>query len=254
MLEETDRNAYKLDLSEIVTRHAILLHTKKNNPYYLDNGAEVVSATLHDVVDGELTIGNEISPQALVNLITAGIEQSYSTADWISPNILVDSANILMWYQPTMQRNLFLKSPLDSNQQRLWVKFPSTLFVFERNSRQLQMFGLDSDKRPTLDSALYQLPIGNISSNGSLCLGNTRDLIPDTPNAENCHLIERCFFDALSTHNNTEYLFNKDKEEKKRTLFTQVVSYWVKKAKKGHRVNVKKDLIPLFSIRTLMRG
>ena len=124
MLEETDRNAYKLDLSEIVTRHAILLHTKKNNPYYLDNGAEVVSATLHDVVDNELTIGNEISPQALVKLITAGKEQSYSTADWISPNILVDSANILMWYQPTMQRNLFLKSPLDSNQQRLWLSFP----------------------------------------------------------------------------------------------------------------------------------
>ncbi|WP_338455098.1 hypothetical protein [uncultured Alteromonas sp.] len=254
MLEEIKKDAYELNLSQIVTSHAILLHTKKFSQNYVNNGKEVVCATLHDVVGGELDIGNEISPQALVKLITAGKVQSYSTADWISPNILVDSANMLMWYQPTMLRTLFLKSPLENNQQRLRVNFPSTLFVFERNTRHLQILGLDSDKRPTLDSTLYQLPIGNISSNGSLCLGNTRDLIPDTPNAENCHLIERCFFDALSTHTNTEYLFTKDKEEKKRTLFTQVVKYWAKKAKKSHRVNVKKDLIPLFSIRTLLRG
>ena len=254
MLEEIKKDAYELNLSQIVTSHAILLHTKKSHQNYVNNGKEVVSATLHDVVDGDLDIGNEISPQALIKLITAGKEQSFSTADWISPNILVDSANMLMWYQPTMLRNLFLKPPIDTNQQRLSVKFPSTLFAFERNTRQLQMFGLDSDKRPTLDSVLYQLPIGNISCNGNLCLGNTRDLIPDTPNAENCHLIERCFFDALSTHTNTAYLFTKDKDEKKRTLFTQVVRYWAKKAKSEHRVNVKKDLIPLFSIRTFLRG
>lgn len=254
MLEEVNRNAYELDFSEIVTSHAILLHTKKASTYYANSDAEVVSATLHDVVNGELSLGNEISPHALVKLITAGKERSYSTVDWIPPNILVDSANILMWYQPTMLRHLYLKNSSDVNQQTLHVKFPATLFVFERNTRHLKMFGLDSDKRPTLDSILYQLPIGNISRSGNLCLGNTLDLIPDTPNAQNCHLIERCFFDALSTHTNTEYLFLKDEEDKKRTLFTQIVSYWARKAKRRHRVNVKKDLIPLLSIRTLMRG
>ena len=85
-------------------------------------------------------------------------------------------------------------------------------------------------------------------------IDNDEDFIPDDPNGQNCHLIERCFFNALSTHTNTEFLFRKDKEENKRTLFTQVINYWRKKAQRQHRVNVKKDLIAIHTIRRQLRG
>lgn len=252
MLEQVDTASYSVSLNKLATTHAILLHSTPSS--YANNATEVVSATLHEVVGNELSLGNAISTHALIKLIMAGKESSFDTADWIAPNILVDSANTLMWYQKAKMRHLFLKNTLDKDQTTLYVKFPATLFVFDRNHKQLKLFALDNDKRPTQDSMLYQLPVGNVSSNGCLCMGNASEYIPDNPNGENCHLIERCFFEALSTHTNTEYLFLKDKEDGKRTLFTQCIHYWKKKAKRKHGVNVKKDLIPLFSIRSLLRG
>lgn len=252
MLEQIDADSYAVNLANIETTHAILLHSIPSS--YANQGTEVVNATLHEVVDNELSLGSAISTQALIKLLMGGKASRFDIADWIAPNILMDSANTLMWYQKANKRHLFMKNSVDKAQTSLYVKFPATLYVFDRNHRNLRLFALDNDKRPTHDSMLYQLPVGNVSSNGSLCMGNASEFIPDNPNGENCHLIERCFFEALSTHTNTEYLFLKDKEDGKRTLFTQCIQYWKKKAKRGHGVNVKKDLIPLFSIRSLLRG
>jgi PRTRC genetic system protein B len=257
MIEPISNNAYQPKVPQIKTTHAVLLHTQGNNSTLTDDMvAHVVNASLHEIQDGALQPGAIISKDSLVKLLMAGEESRSRVDDWIEPNLLTDSANYLIWYQPEKMRHIIVRSAADAGnkQDSFYVKFPATLFVFERNLRHLKMFGLDSDKRPTLDSTLYQLPIGNVSSNGALCFGNTLDLIPDNPNGQNCHLIERCFFDAVSTHTNTSHLFLKDKEENKRTLFTQVIMYWKKKAKSKHRVNVKKDLIPLFKLRSLMQG
>mgnify|MGYP001164942324 CR=1 FL=1 len=256
MLESFTDNTYQPTIPEVKTTHAILLHTKATFQDLSGDVAHVAAASLHAIKNEALQPGAMISKHSLVKLLMNGENCSGGLDDWLEPNVLMDSANYLMWYQPVKTRPITVSNPSDkrSQQQTFYVKFPATLFIFERNNQQLAMFGLDSDKRPTLDSMLYQLPVGNVNHRGSLCFGNTKDFIPDDPNGQNCHLIERCFFNALSTHTNTEFLFRKDKEENKRTLFTQVINYWRKKAQRQHRVNVKKDLIAIHTIRRQLRG
>lgn len=255
MIEQFDDKTYAPNIPTVSTTHAVLLHTTNAREDLFCDVANVASASLHSIKDDALQPGAMISTTSLVKLLLSGNE-SGNTDDWLDSNILMDSANLLIWYQPVKMRPIVVRDNNTDNaaQQTFNVRFPATLFIFERNNTQLKMFALDSDKRPTLDSMLYQLPVGNVSPSGSLCFGNTLDYIPENPNSQNCHLIERCFFDALSTHTNASHLFLKDKESDKRTPFSKVIQYWKKKAKNKHRVNVKKDLIPIHTIRLQLRG
>ena len=256
MLESFNDTTYQPRIPEIKTTHAVLLHTTTSKSDLALDIAHVANASLHTIKNDVLQPGAMISKNSLIKLLMSGESRSGGTDDWLEPNVLMDSANWLIWYQPVKERPIVVRNTSDKHgrQETYYVKFPATLFIFERNQQSLSMFGLDSDKRPTLDSMLYQLPVGNVSASGALCFGNTKDYIPENPNGQNCHQIERCFFDALSTHTNTEFLFRKDKEEQKRTLFPQVIRYWQKKAKTQHRVNVKKDLVALHTIRQQLRG
>ena len=251
MISLDNPDSFAPTIPKTVASHAIVLHSRQTpNRSGLIN---VDFTSLHEISDGSLAVGSVIDKQALVKLIESDTHKEISL-DWIPEHALIDNATHLVWYRPQMQRPMRVK---DSHEHHFLVKFPATLFIYQKRygANGIFLFALESDCRPTLNTQLYQLPIGNVSSNGKLSSGSGSDFMPDNPTIENCDQIENCFFEALSTHTNTGKVLASEKDANKYggNSFTEVIRFWRRKAKNNRRVNVKKELIPVCTVRDALR-
>ena len=225
-----------------LTPHAVLvLHSRQNQKRHNGNlDLHVDAVTYHDIHDGKIEQGSAIDKARLIEVMH---EEKQTEFTWIEPTTLVDNASSAVWYRPSSRRTLHLKANEEPIQFK--VKFPATLFIYQKKSRSLSMFALASDERPTLDSKLYVLPVGNIKTTGKLCLGSGASYLPKKVEQKNFHEVERCFFDALSTHTSTRALFKRDVKENRNTSMQKLVNYWQRHASNGTQPNVSKDFIKL---------
>lgn len=231
-------------------RGAVLLHVTKQHLNTSDN-FNVSALTFHNVKDGEIQLGEVIDKQSLIDMLRDDDEKV--TNSFISSTTLIDSAEQLVWYTPTMRRPMRLMRNKRAFQFNV-AKFPATLFACNKKSKSLKLFALDSDSRPTPETQLYQLPVGNISSNGHLCLGSGNSFMPENIEQAYCEQIEKCFFDALSTHTSCDYLFKRDMKKRVKTPYANIVKYWLTLAENGSRAKVKAQYIPIGNISKLLLG
>lgn len=226
------------DSRKLTPYSVLVLHSYNQFHQYNLSAFHADAVTYHPLKEGEIQQGIAIDKPRLLEALR--VEDS-NEFEWIEPTTLVDTASTSVWYRPTCRRQLHLKAKKESIQFTL--NFPSTLFIYHKVSRTVCMFALASDERPTLDTQLYLLPVGNVDGSGKLCLGTGASFLPDTVNQGNFKEVERCFFEALSTHTSTKYLFKADEKAERTTSMQKLVNYWQKNAKQNTVPNVKKDFI-----------
>lgn len=226
------------DSRKLTPYSVLVLHSYNQFHQYNDSSFQADAVTYHPLDEGRIQQGIAIDKSRLLEVLRADDGNAF---EWLETTTLVDTASTSVWYRPSGRRQLHLKAKKESVQ--FTVNFPSTLFIYHKRSRTVCMFALASDERPTLDTQLYLLPVGNVDGSGKLCLGSGASFLPDTVNQGNFKEVERCFFEALSTHTNTKYLFKADEKAKRNTSMQKLVNYWQKLAKQNTAPNVKKDFI-----------
>ena len=249
MLIENLPSWSQMSIPTYTTQAALLLHSTEHRARHGELTVDVMS--FHPIEEGKLREGMIINHNTLIDMLLAKQSHQSESAHWLEPTTLVRQHDLHVWYRPVMRRPLRMQAANQSHQ--FWVQhFPSTLFAYRPSSSEFFLFALETDSRPSLDTTLYQLPVGNVSSVGRLCLGSADSFLVDQPTQSDYAKMERCFFDALSTHTSTNYLFLRDKEKQKKTPFSRVISFWKKQAKTNSKVSVKDELIPLGSVRELV--
>ena len=131
MLESFNDTTYQPRIPEIKTTHAVLLHTTTSKSDLALDIAHVANASLHTIKNDVLQPGAMISKNSLIKLLMSGESRSGGTDDWLEPNVLMDSANWLIWYQPVKERPIVVRNTSDKHgrQETYYVKFPKTTIV-----------------------------------------------------------------------------------------------------------------------------
>jgi PRTRC genetic system protein B len=227
----------------------LVLHSYTQFHQYNHSQSQADAVTYHPLKEGKIQQGISIDKPRLLEALRV---EDGNAFEWLEPTTLVDTASTSVWYRPTRRRQLHLKAKKESIQ--FTVNFPSTLFIYHKLSRTVCMFALANDERPTLDAQLYLLPVGNVDGSGKLCLGSGASFLPETVNQGSFKEVERCFFEALSTHTSTKYLFKADEKADRNTSMQKLVNYWQKIAKQNTAPNVNKDFIQVkASLTTLIK-
>lgn len=228
---------------------ALILHT--NQPTHYGNEHEAQAVTYHPVNEGTICQGFAVDKGRLLEAI--GQSDVKRAIDFIEPTTLMNNATAAIWYRPAMKRRMHFSSRNTGNVQ-FNVRFPATLFMVNKASKSMRLFGLADDKRPTPDTLLYRLPIGNVSERGYLCQGSGSSFMPSDLNQDTFSEAERVFFDAVSGHTSAPYLFVKDKKRQRMTHFNAVIRYWQQHAEQGKKPSVKRDFIAIDTLKNLAKG
>jgi PRTRC genetic system protein B len=117
--------------------------------------------------------------------------------------VLALSAHKLVWFEKPRKRVLFFQSS-DACLQRLSGQtFPHPALVFVASLRSLQVYALESSKRPSSETPLYAAPYYN-TSRAAVCLGSTD--LPTTLRVADREAYSRAFFASAFTHGTAEQL------------------------------------------------
>jgi PRTRC genetic system protein B len=227
----------------------LVLHT--NQPTSYGGNQEAQAVTYHPIKDDAIQQGFAIDKARLQDAI--GQSEVHKAMDFIEPTTLMNNASAAIWYRPSMKRQMHFASKVTGKCQ-FNVRFPATLFILSKPNKSLYLFGLPDDKRPTLQTRLYRLPIGNVSERGHLCQGSGSSHMPTDIHQGTFQNAERVFFDAVSGHTSTHYLFAKDEKAQRKTHFDSVIRYWQKHAEKGTKPSVKRDFIALSTLEQTAKG
>lgn len=146
--------------------------TAKALVMYMNSRTSRLDLTSHDVVatatDGEFALGagrafSQEDKESLIDILL-NVE---STIDFLNPRILVKSRTHLVWFNPpqvidVMFRDVSYKAPI-----------PGLVYIALAGGR-LRCFAYKGKGRPHQETKLYQVPLGNVYSNGSFCTGNVQ--------------------------------------------------------------------------------
>jgi PRTRC genetic system protein B len=116
---------------------------------------------------------------------------------WIEPPLLLDSGQELIWWTPAQQRTLYFESSDAFLNERGHQAYPQPALLWRWRPNTLDLWALNSSKRPTLSSKLFRAPYFNLSGS-RVCLGTSQ--MPSDFAASNCRAVESAFFDSSFTH------------------------------------------------------
>src|SRR5262245_22119634 len=193
-------------------RKAILIYgEERQNNAYRDQPVQRCAATVHNVecVGNRPTImpGVGVSIGAVEELVKALASTNQDKAERVimSPNILSISLTHVLWWKPSHVSQIFFSG--HKTLSRLSGKFvthPNLLFL--ATPQDLSVFALAQERRPMLDTPLFQAPYLNVWENGRICRGTGK--YPSIFGPGTIDVFERAFFDTNFTHSNREHLCN----------------------------------------------
>ncbi len=76
----------------------------------------------------------------------------------------------MVWYQPAQKKVLHFAKELKLPSEETWVP----AIIYATDSRNLDVFALKSNARPTDKTKIYRAPFYNLNENGDVCLGNAK--------------------------------------------------------------------------------
>jgi PRTRC genetic system protein B len=159
-------------------------------------------ATVHDiaVIDGEATIlaGKAMTPRAAIAL-AKGLSKAVSHGGFIPESALYIDGDLLLWWVPPARRHIAFRSKeLGADERGEVVPHPG--LVFAASSRVWAVWAVKGDRRPALDTPLYQAPYFNVWQDGRICQGNVE--VPQGTTAEKIDAWNAAFFGSFFTHPN----------------------------------------------------
>ena len=160
--------------------------------------------TVHDVEIGETE--TSLGPGTLLDRDTLKdiVRVNYRTQmTFLPPQVLASTPETLVWHEPARKRVMFFRGSDPYLNALSGQMFPQPPLLFAASGRQLHVFALGSDARPTLDSPLFTAPYYNVTS-GTICLGST--VLPDQPSPSHTGSYSAGFFASEFTHGTRDVL------------------------------------------------
>lgn len=191
------------DSSATVLDKAILLY--KNNVHSYRSDSRITYATVHDICN----VGSEVRPdlqimpgipatkEAIVAMMKPLTNAITLNAEFLPENVLSFSPAHLIWWSPECKRRIFFDNG-EFGKKTAVVPHPALVHVIIGSSWSI--FALDTNKRPTKQTALFHAPYFNIYDSGQLCAGSAKT--PSTLSTESIPAWEEAFFSSSFTHVN----------------------------------------------------
>lgn len=234
MTPVTERNDYG---SAVVPQMAIM---------FCGNDYSLTSITKHEIRNGQMQVGQSLDVETLAGFLhevmaaRAAICGSYKKTMTILPeNVLVDSLDHLVWYQPS-RVGIGWFTVRGDQRMPIKIRWPAMVFDVSKSrgkSSKLRCVALDNDQRPTANSKVYNLPMPNAYHRGGFCLGTAT--LPVACGIDDIPKIEECVYDAVKTHSNNSQAIKTGEDP---------TSYWMRRSTiaKGKAATIlKRDLYPL---------
>ena len=181
-------------------------------------------ATLHQVKrDNSLGLGRVVSAKALASRINKVVGKVGSTVEMLPECVFVNSDKFIVWHKPRFVGAMWFR--VGSGVRSLTVEWPPLLFVVNKSSRNLRIFGLGNNSRPSSNAVLYHAPLMNIDQNGALCLGTAS--LPRIIDVSTIDACEACLFNSYFTHTNHDFTL------RNKTSDAEHVRYWEGKSWTG---------------------
>lgn len=122
-------------------------------------------------------------------------------------NLLVASVDLLMWHLPSQRRRIYVQTSdktFNADVNGREVLHPALLFVAKEAAghRDLFIWALDSDSRPTEATKLFRAPYYNIYDTAHLCEGTYK--LPGNLDSGGIPQWESAFFDTHFSHTNVD--------------------------------------------------
>lgn len=126
-------------------------------------------------------------------------EDKRQTLTYIPPHVVAVNTNSCAWFVPAQKRVMQFSAHSDASLNALSGRaFPQPPLVMVTNFGSLQVFALERDERPTLDTPLLISPYYNVYDNGGVCLGST--LHPKGGSLSETEGWETAFYSSNFTH------------------------------------------------------
>jgi len=157
----------------------------------------------------ELERGVLITHEAVIELLTAKNKtktKNESLLDaFIPENVLLNTNQQLIWFKPAHRGTFWVR---EGTFKSTAVYYPAVLFVINKSTRILSLYGLESDIRPTLETILYKYPLPNLYQNNTFCQGSAQ--LPKSLNISDISKIESTVFESAFTHFHTNSFHNQN--------------------------------------------
>lgn len=166
----------KIANKRLIPRRAIIVYADRidgyegNQNYYLES-REIKNVAGKYSMMAPVPLGNNVIKDIAMTFLKSN-SVKMDMSGFIPEHILYGTntpgRTVVMWYRPGMKRSLNFSSHLGIKGDS-FIYTPACLYLVI--NRNLYIFGLMSNERPTLSTKLYNAPYFNIYSDGRVCLG-----------------------------------------------------------------------------------
>lgn len=230
-----------LDLGETATyelNQALLIYEAHRH-----GNDQRIAVTQHPVEKGVILAGQPITREAVESL-AASLGRNLA-AGWLPPNLVSVGFGKIAWFHPAARKRIFFKAdgrfdggPKIDNSQTARVtrlngkvvQHPPLFFLAD--GRELAVFALLRNERPSATTALYRAPYWNLWQTGRMCAGSRA--MPEQPLPGLIPKYEDGFFNSAFTHTNLTKVCNHAKghaglwEELAKVARPPAAAYWRK--------------------------
>lgn len=159
----------------------------------------------HEYSNGSLNAGKQITEDSLKSIFKIlnpkfiDFDTAFEFKGFVPKNVLKFSTDEkkIIWYTPATIKKLYFKEdlPIDTG----CYPIPTLLWKLVNNS--LCVYALNSIPKD-FNSKVYHAPFFNVSSVGSVCMGNAKFTDKNTDYEKIISLVETAFFNSYFTHSN----------------------------------------------------
>jgi len=149
-------------LNQEVEASALLIYRNTNTGRLDMTSHEVMAAP----DDGRYTLGagrafSEHDKEALVDILL----NTESTLEFLDTKILIKSRTHLVWYTPPQHIDVLFKEAMYN------APIPGLVYIAQLG-KPLRCFAFKGKARPTPETPLFYVPMGNMYRDGTFCVGN----------------------------------------------------------------------------------
>lgn len=140
--------------------------------------------------------------QPLTTEFVQGLAQGLGTripVEILSENVLVRTAEAIVWWTPAAHRTMFFRATSDEGAVLNGKRFPHPPLLWLVRGRELWVRAMDTNARPTSATKLSIAPYWNVDGESGLtCQGSMRS--PEADGVSAIPLWEQAFFQSEFTH------------------------------------------------------
>ena len=190
--------------TNIALSQAILVYTNEPRAHS-GTGVSALYATVHPVQNFgteaspnfQIAPGSPLTQEALIGMFEHLAKQHSLNTDIIPESVLSISADHMVWWMPSGERNVFFNNA-ELGKRSAKVPHPALMFAVVKGA--WYVFALATNERPKAETALQFAPYFNVYDSCAICTGSAR--VPRGISAAATAKWENAFFNSEFTHIN----------------------------------------------------